>query len=101
MIRDYNILNNQKAFLHPNIINLNSEKIINENEFSFLNNEDHEPTFYKKCLSPWTSVHINVDGNLFPCMAVPMGNVKEKNLKEIIFSEKFNKFKEEIDKKIL
>ena len=42
-------------------------------------------------MPPWSSVHINVDGNLFPCMAVSMGNVKNTKLSEIIFSDKFKK----------
>ena len=97
LIREYNIRNDSKAFLHPNIINLNSENEILESEFIHLNNENHESKFYAKCLSPWTSVHINVDGNLFPCMAVSMGNVKTSPLKEIIFSERFQNFKKTID----
>ncbi len=99
LIREYNIKNNSKCFLHPNIINLNSDKEILENDFSHLNNEDHNSNLFAKCLSPWTSVHINVDGNLFPCMAVSMGNVKNTPLKEIIFSEKFENFKKIIDEK--
>ena len=99
LIREYNIKNNSKCFLHPNIINLNSDKEILENDFGHLNNEDHNSNLFAKCLSPWTSVHINVDGNLFPCMAVSMGNVKNTPLKEIIFSEKFESFKKIIDEK--
>ena len=97
LIREYNIKNNSKCFLHPNIINLNSNKEILETDFDFLNNENHNKYLYAKCLSPWTSVHINVDGNLFPCMAVSMGNVKNTPLEEIIFSEKFENFKKIID----
>ena len=43
--------------------------------------------------APWGRVYINVDGNLFPCMAVAMGNVKDEKLRDIIFSERFMKFK--------
>lgn len=99
LIREYNIKNNSKCFLHPNIINLNSDKEILENDFGHLNNEDHNSNLFAKCLSPWTSVHINVDGNLFPCMAVSMGNVKNTPLKEIIFSDKFENFKKIIEEK--
>ena len=97
LIRKYNVKNNSKCFLHPNIIDLNSENEIILSDFDYLNNQNHEKKYFEKCLSPWTSVHINVDGNLFPCMAVSMGNVKEKSLKDIIFSEKFNNFKKIID----
>lgn len=99
LIREYNIKNNSKCFLHPNIIDLNSNKEILETDFQHLNNENHNSNLFAKCLSPWTSVHINVDGNLFPCMAVSMGNVKNTPLKKIIFSDKFENFKKIIDEK--
>jgi len=95
-IREYNYSRNNKSYLHPNIIPLNSKEKITTEKYGFLNDENHNPDNYETCLSPWTSVHVNVDGNLFPCMAVSMGNVKKENLKEIIFSEKFKKFKDEI-----
>jgi MoaA/NifB/PqqE/SkfB family radical SAM enzyme len=98
LIREYNIKNNSKCFLHPNIIDLNSKNEILESDFDYLNNENHDSKHFAKCLSPWTSVHINVDGNLFPCMAVSMGNVKNTPLKDIIFSDKFEDFKKTIDK---
>ena len=99
LIREYNVKNNSKCFLHPNIIDLNSNEEILETDFQYLNNENHDSNLFAKCLSPWTSVHINVDGNLFPCMAVSMGNVKNTPLKEIIFSDKFENFKKIIDEK--
>ena len=98
LIREYNIKNNSKCFLHPNIIDLNSKNEILVSDFDYLNNENHDSKHFAKCLSPWTSVHINVDGNLFPCMAVSMGNVKNTPLKDIIFSDKFEDFKKTIDK---
>ena len=30
------------------------------------------------CAQPWSSVHINVDGTVFPCLAVSTGNIQEK-----------------------
>ena len=84
--------------MHPNIIDWNSKNEILESDFDYLNKEKHDSKHFAKCLSPWTSVHINVDGNLFPCMAVSMGNVKNTPLKEIIFSDKFEDFKKTIDK---
>ena len=63
---------------------------------SYLNRESHDPKHFKVCTAPWSSVHINVDGNLFPCMAVSMGNVKNQKIKDIIFSDQFEKFKNTI-----
>ena len=99
LIRKYNLKNKSKVFLHPNVIDLNSEKEIIASDFEYLNNSNHNNKCFAKCLSPWTSVHINVDGNLFPCMAVTMGNVKNLSIKEIFFSEIFKDFRKKIDQK--
>lgn len=98
-IREYNVKYNKKSYLHPNIINLNSDKEILMSDYLYLNNKDHDVSKFKGCLSPWTSLHVNVDGNVFPCMAVPMGNVKRQSIKEIFFSEKFKHFRKTIREK--
>ncbi len=90
-IRSYNIKNNKYAFLHPNIFNLNSGD--REFDIGYINNREHKKEHFKPCMAPWGSVHINVDGNLFPCMAISMGNVKTKSLKEIVHGEIFKRFK--------
>lgn len=98
LIRKNNLTNNKKAFLHPNIIPLNSEKKIKKDDYKFLNFTDHKKENYSTCLSPWTSVHVNVDGNVFPCMAFPIGNVKKQSMEEIYFSKISETFKREIKK---
>ena len=75
LIREKNIKSNTKAFLHPNIIPLNTNDKITHDKYMFLNEKKHNPKNFKTCLSPWTSVHVNVDGNVFPCMAFSIGNV--------------------------
>jgi radical SAM protein with 4Fe4S-binding SPASM domain len=59
----------------------------------YLNNKKHISKNFASCYAPWGGVYINVDGNLFPCMAVAMGNVKKEKLRDIVFSENFMKFK--------
>ena len=92
MIREYNIQNNKYAFLHPNIFNINSGN--QEIDINFINNSKHKKELFKPCMAPCGSVHINVDGNVFPCMSISMGNVKKESLKSIINGEKFSKFRE-------
>ena len=58
-----------------------------------LNSKDHIKDKFLPCAQPWASVHINNDGNVFPCLAVPIGNVRDKSIKEIIFDAEFKKFK--------
>ena len=77
----------------------NDDRKFEKKDLIYLNNKEHNPKHFATCHAPWSSVHINVDGNLFPCMAVAMGNVKITKLAEIIFSGKFKKFKDIIRKK--
>ncbi len=99
LIKEYDYKNGYKSYLHPNLVNLGDNKKIKEEDLTYLNNKKHNPDYFATCHAPWSSVHINVDGSLFPCMAVSMGNVKRKELSKIIFSEEFKKFKDIIKKK--
>jgi len=99
LIKNYDYKYGYKSYLHPNLINLNNGKKLEKDDLIHLNNKKHDPKYFSICYSPWSSVHINVDGNLFPCMAVPMGNVKKNKLSEIVFSNEFKKFKNIIRQK--
>ncbi|MFL2875805.1 MAG: radical SAM protein [Candidatus Pelagibacter sp.] len=92
-IKEYDYKYGYKSFLHPNILDFKKKEKFQKEELLYLNNKKHESQNYAPCYAPWGCVYINVDGNLFPCMAVSMGNVKTTKLKEIIFSETFKKFK--------
>ncbi len=96
-IREYNKKNNKYSFLHPNIFNINDGD--QEISINYINNKEHNKNFFKPCMSPWGSVHINVDGNIFPCMSISIGNIKNQSLKEILTGQIFNNFKEHIKKK--
>ncbi len=91
-IREYNQEHEKRAFLHPKVADLNSSQGLAD--LSFLNEREHTKAHYRPCRFPWSSVHINVDGELFPCMAVSMGNVKKTPLAEIIHGKEFRYFKE-------
>ncbi|RXJ93843.1 hypothetical protein CRV00_09235 [Malaciobacter molluscorum] len=95
LVRKYNQQNNQIGFLHPKVTSLLKESF---QDYSYINNTSHNKELFQNCKFPWSSVHINYDGKVFPCLAINMGNVKEKPLKEIIFSNKFNQFKSDIKK---
>lgn len=96
LVRQYNVRNGNVSFLHPKVDSLVSEKSISN--IDLLNNPDHMKEKYLPCKFPWSSVHINVDGTIFPCLAVSMGNVKKTPLTEIIKGEKFDKFRKLIKK---
>ena len=96
MVRAYNIKNGVYSYVHPKFINLNSTTPLTPKDFQVINEKDHIPELFQNCKAPWASVHINVDGNLFPCMAINTGNVKKTSLSSIIHGKVFSEFKEEI-----
>lgn len=93
-VREYDKAHNFRTFLHPKIALLDSENSPRYEDLKFFNEKKHVVDNYAPCMFPWSSVHINADGNLFPCLAVSMGNVKNSSLKEIVFGKRFSKFKE-------
>jgi MoaA/NifB/PqqE/SkfB family radical SAM enzyme len=96
LIRQYNLRMGKSAFLHPSIASLISEKPLPN--IDYINEKNYIKDNYLSCKFPWSSVHINVDGSLFPCMAISMGNVKETPLSDIINGKKFTRFKDLIRK---
>ncbi len=97
-VRQYNLSVNKTCFVHPKVVDLNGISPIDNIDLNFINNGTHSPSDFNSCMAPWESVHINVDGNLFPCMAINMGNVKEQSLDNIINGLIFTKFKDTIRK---
>ncbi|MBF0559226.1 MAG: radical SAM protein [Nitrospirae bacterium] len=92
MVRRYNLDNNKKAFLHPKVASLTSTSP--PEGINILNHAEHRKDLFQPCKFPWSSVHINVDGELFPCVAVSMGNVRQQKLRDIINGPAFNEFRE-------
>ena len=99
LIKEYDYKFKHRTYLHPSLISFSDNKKFIKEDLLFLNNKKHNPKNFSICYAPWSSVHINVDGNLFPCMAVSMGNVKNAKLQDIIFSDNFKKFKKTIREK--
>lgn len=93
LIRQYNLKNGTVCYTHPKLFDLNGADPIDIDRASFFNQGSFCCENYQPCKAPWESVHVNVDGHLFPCMSVSMGNVKEQSLIDIVFGSKFSKFK--------
>ena len=89
-VKEYNIKNKKYGFLHPPVASIMDEAEMPN--IDYINNEKHEKNKFKGCSAPWSSVHVNVDGTLFPCLAISMGNVRD-GLKNILSGEKFNEFR--------
>ncbi len=94
LIKEYDYKHGYKSYLHPSLLDFGDNKSFKKEDLLYLNNKKHEPKHFSTCYAPWGCVYINVDGNLFPCMAVPLGNVKTSKLSEIIFSKESQKFRD-------
>jgi MoaA/NifB/PqqE/SkfB family radical SAM enzyme len=84
---------NIKAFLNPKVISLNDNESVEDN-LDIMNDQSHQKSKFKPCKSPWSSMHINADGSVFPCLSIDTGNVKKQSLKEIFYGENFKKFRQ-------
>ena len=98
LIKEYDYKHGYKTHLHPTLLNFNDNKKFIKEDLLYLNNKKHDAKKFSTCYAPWGCVYVNVDGNLFPCMAIPLGNVKESKLSDIIFSEESKKFRDTIRK---
>ena len=96
----HNFVNSQnvsvKYFLHPKIHDFYKDESI-EDLSSYIDVEIHDPNIFADCRAPWESVHINNDGNVFPCLAFSVGNIKQESIYEIINSDKMNSFKAKLE----
>jgi MoaA/NifB/PqqE/SkfB family radical SAM enzyme len=84
-IKQYNIQHHMTSFLHPAVADIHTEKTFKD--ISFINSMEFQAGRFKACQFPWSSVHINYDGEVYPCLSVPMGNVKIKSLRDILSGE--------------
>lgn len=93
-IRDYNIKYGKTSFLHPKVGSLAEGGLLDN--IDIVNEPYHKKENFQSCRYPWSSNHINVDGMLIPCLAIPMGNVKTQSLDSIINGEKMQRFRKVI-----
>ncbi len=84
-----------KVFIHPKTSSFDSDKTFKIPDF--LNLPDFSTEEVQPCKFPWSSVHVNCDGNLFPCLAVSIGNIRTHSLIEIIQCEKNGQFRDLIE----
>jgi MoaA/NifB/PqqE/SkfB family radical SAM enzyme len=96
-IRIYDVKTGKLAFMHPNVASLTSDSPLAD--IDFLNRPFHIRKDFEPCKYPWSSVHVNPDGNLFPCISIAMGNVYQTKLQDIISGDPFNKFRDVIKSK--
>jgi MoaA/NifB/PqqE/SkfB family radical SAM enzyme len=85
-----------RCYVHPKIVNLDSDFEKIDFRLNYINSVRHNPRQFEPCKAMWESVHVNADGEIFPCMAVSIGNIKQSTLTEIIAGEKNKHIRNEI-----
>ncbi len=94
LVKKYNFEKKKVGFLHPKVDDLvGNQDPIDQKKLDLLNEIEHKKENFHPCAQPWSSVHINVDGTVFPCLAVSMGNIQDNSIKEIVYGEEFKKFR--------
>lgn len=51
---------------------------------------------YKSCLIPWSSLQVSPMGDVYPCIAYKVGNIKESSLMSLWNSRKFREFRKQL-----
>lgn len=51
---------------------------------------------YEPCLYPFSNMMINPQGDIYPCLSIKIGNVREKNLKEVFNEAKYCCFRKNL-----
>ncbi|MCR5261391.1 MAG: radical SAM protein [Candidatus Gastranaerophilales bacterium] len=69
---------------------------IKQMEYLFKHGKDDVKDLYKPCLFPYSNIFINPEGNLYPCLSVNMGSLKEHSLKELINQPKYRCFRKNL-----
>ncbi len=85
-----------RCYVHPKIINLEDDSQVADSRLNYINVVRHDRKKFEPCKAMWESVHINADGEIFPCMAISIGNIKQSSLAEIISGDKNKLLRNEI-----
>lgn len=101
LIRNYNIKNNLLSYCHPKVCSLVSESPVTIADLVKIDGHNFNKDAFEPCLFPHSSIHINYDGNVFPCLSVSFGNVRDKGLTDIVKGKKFKEFKDIISQHAL
>ena len=59
----------------------------------FDNGEKNIKELYKPCKFPFSDIFINPEGDIYPCLPIKMGNLREEKLSKIINDTKFKEFR--------
>ncbi|MCC7264384.1 MAG: radical SAM protein [Candidatus Latescibacteria bacterium] len=56
---------------------------------------------YELCRAPWTNIRVAPNGDVYPCLAYRMGNIREQRLLQIWKGRALDQFRAELDRQLL
>ncbi len=77
----------------PKFDNENSSIELKSIELFFKNKNKPITEIYEPCLYPYSNTIINPKGDVYPCLSIKMGNLKEQKLKDIMNNPKYKCFR--------
>lgn len=73
-------------------------KNVSEDIEKFFNYDENKPIkdIYEPCMYPFSNMMINPQGDVYPCLSLNIGNVREKSLKELFNQPKYCCFRKNL-----
>ena len=62
----------------------------------FLLNNEPVSKIYEPCVFPWSNVFITPEGDMYPCLSLKIGNIKDKKLVDVYNEPKFRCFRKNL-----
>ena len=56
---------------------------------------------YEDCRAPWTNIRVAPNGDIYPCLAYKMGNIRDGSLRSVWRGENMNRFRSELQGKLM
>ena len=56
---------------------------------------------YELCRAPWTNIRVAPNGDVYPCLAYRMGNIREQRLLQIWKGKALDQFRAELERQLL
>lgn len=51
---------------------------------------------YKKCVFPYSNIFINPEGDIYPCLALKVGNIRGKKIKDVLNTPEYRCFRKNL-----
>jgi len=64
----------------------------------YLNSRERAAEFASSCLEPWSGLQINAFGDVYPCLSLKVGNIKENTISQIWNSGPYVEFRKKLKK---